>query len=693
LKKVSFNKEKIKRGLTKLHLKPTRPKLKRPSFNVKSGTAGAGRALSRLKNLPKVLNKKERYFFFIFLLAFIGSAIFLIVEFYYQNTAFSPANGGILREGIVGQPRFINPIYAASNDPDRDLVELIYSGLFKYDTDGKIIPDLVKNYTTDGNGKIYHLFLKENVVFHDGQPLTADDVLFTIKTIQNPDFQSPIQAKWLGVKAEKISDYQIDITLKNPYPGFLETLCLKILPSHIWKEISAQNFPLAPYNFKPVGSGPFQFKSISQDKTGHITSIILEKFPKYYSQLPYIQKISFLFFKNEKGLLRAAENNVVDSFAFLPSDGYKEIYNFNNYSFTLPRYFALFFNSKENKFLNEENVRLALNYAVNKQELKEKILGDKGKIVFSPFLPDIFHLTAPTSSLSAAYDPEKAVELFKKADFIEQNGKLIKIKKAETMHFSSNLSLGSRGQTVKYLQQCLAGLEGIYPEGETTGYFGSKTKAAVIRFQEKYADEILAPSGLKKGNGRVGPSTRKKLNEVCIISPAETIPFKIIITVPEDSMLQAAAELIKEQWAKIGIQTEIKALPISSIKQEVIKERKYEVLLFGQILGLIPDPFPFWHSSQRNYPGLNLARYKNKKVDTLLEQARTESDKEIVKEKLQRAQKYLIEDAPALFLFNPDYLYSASMKIKGIHPHLIADPSQRFAGIQNWYLKTRRVWK
>ena len=147
-----------------------------------------------------------------------------------------------------------------------------------YDTQGKIVPDIVKSYDIKDNGKTYNLFLRKDVLFQDNKPLNADDVLFTIKTIQNPDFQSPIQAQWLDVSTEKISNYQIKLKLKNAYPAFLETLTLKILPAHIWSKITAQNFPLSPYNFKPIGSGPFLLKSLSQNSSGEIDSVSLGKF-------------------------------------------------------------------------------------------------------------------------------------------------------------------------------------------------------------------------------------------------------------------------------------------------------------------------------------------------------------------------------------------------------------------------------
>jgi len=648
--------------------------------------------LCLLKFLPKILNKKEKYAFLILLLIFIISGIVLTINSWQKNTQLVPANGGILREGIVGQPRFINPVYGSSNDIDRDLINLIYSGLFKYDSQGNLMPDIIKEYSIEENNKTYLITLRQDVLFHDKIPLTAEDVTFTIKTIQNPDFQSPIQAQWLDVEIEKVSDYQIKLTLKNPYPAFLETLTLKILPSHIWKDISSQNFPLSNYNFEPIGSGPFEIKNVNKDNTGEINSITLEKFSKYYNKKPYLNEISFIFFSDESQLYQAAKNNIIDAFSPISLSEYKEVYKFNEYSFVLPRYYALFFNSKEKELLTNDDVRLALNYASDKEEIKRIVLNDKGTIISSPFLPELYQFQLPNSS--STFDSEKALTLLREAGLEEQDGVLVKIKDAETMKFSTTLQSGSRGNVVKYLQECLSSLDdNIYPGKEISGYFGAKTKDAVIRFQQEYADEILKPSGLAVGNGVVGPSTRAKLNQVCIISPAETIPLEITITTSQDPMLNKTAEIIQEQWQAIGITVEIESLPIAEIKQEVIKERDYHVLLFGQVLGIIPDPFPFWHSSQRVYPGLNLSYFKDSEVDKLLESARTEIEISKRIEDYTEAQDILLEQTPAIFLYNPNYLYLAVDKIKGIEPGLIADSCQRFTGIENWHIKTKRVLK
>ena len=155
------------------------------------------------------------------------------------------------------------------------------------------------------------------------------------------------------------------------------------------------------------------------------------------------------------------------------------------------------------------------------------------------------------------------------------------------------------------------------------------------------------------------------------------------------------ANILKDQWQKLGVELEIKMLDVSTLEfeREVIKPRNYEILLFGEVLGTIPDPFPFWHSSQKIDPGLNLAVYENKKADKLLETARQTLDDNKRKETLEEFQDILIKDAPVIFLYSPDYIYLSSKKIKGIEAKNIVDPSKRFTGIENWYIKTKRVLK
>ncbi len=662
--------------------------------------------------ISKVLTTKEKIAILSFFVLFLGSFSFLLISFFSQHTKITAAQGGKFIEGVIGQPRFINPIYTASNDVDRDLVELIYSGLMKFDLEGKIVPDLAQECKIQEGGTVFECYLKEGAVFHDGKKVTADDVIFTVKTIQNPDFKSYLRADWLEIEVEKISENGVRFKLKNPYAPFFERLTLKILPKNIWKDVSSQNFPFSPYNLNPIGSGPYQFESSKQDPSGKILSLDLKRFTSYYGQKPYLSKIYFRFFyfgnkeedriRAKEELIKAAQKKEIQGYSISSFKNYDFAGELNLYSFSLPRYFAVFFNPSQNELLAKKGVRQAFNYGTDKEEILGKIfLGEAGvtsaKVVHSPILPEIYKYSLPANVYE--FNLEKAENLLKEAGFKKEAGKLVKVIEAEKMDFKTDLKQGSRGSEVKNLQECLSNLtiEGkkIY-QGEITGFFGQETKEAVMKFQEKYASDILEPLGLKKGTGEVRKGTRNKLNEVCLISPGKVLPFKISLTTvkdPENPMLELTAELLKTQWEKLGIEVEVKVFPSDTFKEDIIRKRDYEALIFGEVLGQIPDPFPFWHSSQKKDPGLNLAGYENKDCDKLLEEARQSLDEEKREKTLEKFQEFLIGNAPAIFLYNPEYLYFVSKEIKGIETGVIVDPSKRFINIENWYIKTKRAWQ
>jgi len=316
-------------------------------------------SFSKWRQIIHVLTKREKIVLAIFLILFLGSSLFLCLNFYFKNTEIKSVAGGNYKEGIVGYPRFINPIYGENSDVDRDLVQLIFSGLMKYNQKGEIVPDIAREYKILDDGKVFELYLKENVFWQDGEKLTADDVIFTIKTIQNPDYKSSLRVNWLGVEIEKISAKIVRFKLKNPYPAFLENLTLKILPKHIWQDIPAQNFPLSIYNLRPIGSGPYQLKNLNQDKSGYIKSLTLTANPKYFGGKPKIEEISFYFFGNEEELIKSAERKEIQGFSIFDPKKYQLFKNteFKEYHFSLPRYFAIFFNPEKSEILAEKTIR------------------------------------------------------------------------------------------------------------------------------------------------------------------------------------------------------------------------------------------------------------------------------------------------------------------------------------------------
>jgi peptide/nickel transport system substrate-binding protein len=136
----------------------------------------------------------------------------------------------------------------------------------------------------------------------------------------------------------------------------------------------------------------------------------------------------------------------------------------------------------------------------------------------------------------------------------------------------------------------------------------------------------------------------------------------------------------------------VKVFEQSSFTADVLSPRKYDALLYGQIVGRDPDPYPYWHSSQRNAPGLNISLYANKTVDKLLENARKESDKDKRDELLRQFERSIADDDPAIFLYSPDFLYATSPKVRGMRIGLITTESERFESVADWYIDSERVW-
>lgn len=155
--------------------------------------------------------------------------------------------------------------------------------------------------------------------------------------------------------------------------------------------------------------------------------------------------------------------------------------------------------------------------------------------------------------------------------------------------------------------------------------------------------------------------------------------------------LIAAATILKETWGKVGILVDLKLFEPGDLAENIIRTREYDAVLFGLRNGRDPDPYPFWHSSQRLDPGLNISLYANKDVDLLLEEARSTTDTGKRTELYQRFSKIIEEDVPAIFLYAPSYQYYAPT-VSGLNISAATVPSDRFSHVYSWYRYTERVW-
>jgi peptide/nickel transport system substrate-binding protein len=333
---------------------------------------------------------KEKLLFYFLVLVFLGSIISWGLFYYYSKTKPVAAYGGEYIEGIVGQPRNVNPLLAASNQTDADISSLVYSSLFKYDGQGKLAPDLAEGYDLSPDHTTYTVHLRKSALWQDGQPVTADDVVFTINLLSDPSYGSPLRGNWQGITTTKVDDYTLRFKISTPYAAFLDNLTFGILPKHLWDSVSSDNFSLNSLNLEPIGSGPFKFDSLQKDPSGNILSYSLDANPSYFAGRPYISKITFDFYTDENAALADLNSKKIMGISVLSSQNVANIKNQKSvavYKFNIPRYYAVFFNQTKSLPLADDNVRLALDYATDRQAIINQILNGDGQPAYSPFLP------------------------------------------------------------------------------------------------------------------------------------------------------------------------------------------------------------------------------------------------------------------------------------------------------------------
>lgn len=595
----------------------------------------------QLRYLGKFLSPKERRIVIICALFLVLNVLFLGIVFFKKHIVSIPLSGGSYTEGLVGSPKYINPLYASNRDVDIDISSLIFSSLFKYNEKGVLVGDLAESWTKSEDGKEYSIVLKKNVVWHNGEQLSADDVVFTVQAIKNPKFRSPLKSSFSGFDVEKVDDHTVKFKLSQAYAPFLNLLTFGVLPRSIWGAVTPESATLAEFNLKPIGSGPYKFKSLIKNKNGEVKEYILEVNEAYYGAKPFVSTVSFKFYFDSNSAIKALNDNSVDGISYLPFNDRKNLFAKSSLVFNYlhqPQLEAVFFNKKNNELLAEKNIRLALDQAINRQAIIDEVFQGQAREAVGPILEDSPAFNSEIKKTE--YSPASAEKLLSEEGFI----KIV----------VSNDDLNNPARE----------LEGI----------------PVSDFISKASDKEVDAAGtwlVKKG-------TKK--------NPVNTF-FVISLTYPDTTDSSLIAGKIQEAWQAIGVKTSLNPLPSSQISSQVALEKNFEALLFGENLGADPDVYAFWHSSQID-GGLNIASYSNEKADKLLEDARLEVDEKSRLEKYRNFQELVKNDEGAIFLFSPNYLYLQVKKLHGFNGTTIIEPSNRFSSITNWYLRVNRkfVW-
>lgn len=375
----------------------------------------------QFRQLPKFLNRLEKVQLFLALIILLGSACTLAWRFYIKHSVETPAFGGSYIEGMVGAPFYVNPILATS-DSDRDLSKLVYAGLMKTDGNGSLQPDLASGYTINANQDQYTFELRSGLQWHDGEAVTAEDIIFTIESIKKAEYKSPYRSTFSGVNVQQLNENTIQFNLEKPNPLFLSSLTIGILPEHLWYSIPAIGAPLTELNIKPIGCGPYMFKSLTKDQSGNVKTYALESFEKYHAGQPYIKDLIFKFYPDFQTAVQALQNKNVEGLAYLPNE-YKN--SVKNNDLTLkelhnPRYTAVFFNPGNNALLAENNFRQALDLSVDKERIIKEAAENNGQIIFSPVLPG--DMGYDSNIKTDLFNQNKATEALDKLGYKKEEG-------------------------------------------------------------------------------------------------------------------------------------------------------------------------------------------------------------------------------------------------------------------------------
>ncbi len=309
------------------------------------------------------------------------SVLHLMQDSYLIET---PRQGGSISEAIVGSPRFVNPVLAISQ-ADKDLTSLIYSGLYTISPSGEPVELLAEETTISQDKKEYIITIAKDARFHDGEPVTAEDIIFTIEKIKDPLIKSPLRPNWLGVEVQKIEDNEVLFILDKEYPLFLHHLRVGILPEHIWKDTSVEEFPFSERNISPVGSGPFSLSQIERDEKESITGFVLSAWRDgIYS--PFIDTVRIKFVADTEGQLSLFESKQVGNISGIDPKTVSALSTDSSEirHYLLPRVFALFFNERNNQALGFLEVRSVLDSIIDKERIIVDVFDGFGEIAHSP---------------------------------------------------------------------------------------------------------------------------------------------------------------------------------------------------------------------------------------------------------------------------------------------------------------------
>jgi peptide/nickel transport system substrate-binding protein len=529
------------------------------------------------------------------------------------------------REGVLGRPVSVNPL-GARTQADRDLVALVFEGLVARGPDGTVVPGLASRWTVDPTGKSWTFSLRPDARWHDGEPVTAADVVYTIGVLRNPTYTGPGAGSWSEITATAIDDRTVRFDLETPLGGFLELATQPIAPAHLLRDVPVDGLADDPFGRAPVGSGPFVLTELDDDHAvlepaasvqlgepeaqptpaGIPQDPLATTTPTKRPSLPEpaLARMEFHFFDDPSALETAFRDGDLDAASGLaPTDAADLASSTSARELRYPgtTLTTVILNLRlTHPELRDPAVRLALLQALDRKGMIDDAFGSRATVADTPIPPTSWAFDA-TASAPVATDAKAAAAALKKAGW------------------------------------------------------------------KKVAGHLRPP-------GATGPYTLEILSPDATMNPA----------------LHAIAEKVAADWAALGVATSVVEADPAKPMAERLQSGEFGGAVVDISIGHDPDLYPLLASSQTQTGGLNVAGVQDATLDGLLTAARQAGTDEARKAAYSALQAQLAAGRYLLPIAFADEVVVARDTLQNVAVQPVSDGSDRFWDVLTWRLANGR---
>ena len=514
-------------------------------------------------------------------------------------TTSSGQTGGVYVEGVIGSIDTLNPLLA-TNEAEASAAKLMFSSLYSYDITGKLHTDLATSMKIS-DSKVYTVTIRD-VQWQDGQALTADDIVYTIGLIKNPQVRSPLRINWTDVAVKKIDQSTVEFKLPATYAAFPHALTFPIVPKHVLQGIDPSTLRESSFSQNPVGSGVFKFRRLQTADLANASKVVqLTPNERYYGAAAKLSRFELRAYSDETALEKAVKNGEVTGAAgvdlTLATAERPSQYDIISEPFDKGVY--LIINTKHS-ILQEKTVRQALQLATDSTAIRQAIGGGVQELD-GPILQSSLPSDAPRAP---AVDVKKAAKLLDDAGW----------------HLKNN----------------------VRTKGEQQ--------------------------------------------------------LKIVITTTNNSEFNKVLDLVKKQWATLGVIVEANTVDsnsaASNFVQGVLQPRNFDILLYELALGADPDVYAYWHSSQASSNGYNFSNYSDQLADAALSSARSRLEPDLRNAKYVQFVSQWLSDVPAIGLYQSTSEYLVNKNATIVSPQgPLPSLSDRYARVSEWTVSSATVYK